>query len=166
MPHKRNPIVCERMCGLARVIRSNALVSLQNIALWDERDITNSSAERVVLPDSSILLDYMLHKFTEVVSGLLVHPENMKRNIGLTKGLIFSEVVLLKLIEKGIERSRAYSFVQRNAIRAYEKGLDFREEVAKDPDVQRLLTVREIETCFSLNHFLKNLDKIYAKVLD
>lgn len=166
MPHKRNPIVCERMCGLARVVRSNALVALQNIALWDERDITNSSAERVILPDSSMLLDYMLHTFTNVVSGLVIHPENMKRNIGLTKGLIFSEVVLLKLIEKGLERSRAYSFVQRNAIKAYEKGLDFKLEIGKDPDVRQLLTVREIESCFSLNHFLKNLDKIYAKVLD
>jgi adenylosuccinate lyase len=166
MPHKRNPIVCERMCGLARVVRSNALAALQNIALWGERDITNSSAERVILPDSSILVDYMLHKFTGVMEGLVVHPEKMKENTGLTRGLIFSEVVLLKLIEKGLRRSKAYSIVQRNAIKAYEQKLDFKDEIGKDTDVRQLLTVREIESCFSFSHFLKNLDKIYAKVLD
>ncbi len=166
MPHKRNPIVCERLSGLARIVRSNALAALQNIALWGERDITNSSVERIILPDTSILIDYMLHTFTKLIKGLVVYPENMMRNVGLTKGLIFSEVLLLKLINKGMDRSSAYSLVQRNATRAYEKKLDFEKEVKKDPDIPNILSNEEIEGCFKVDHFLKNLETIYRKVLE
>ncbi len=165
MPHKRNPNVCERVCGLARVVRSNALAALQNIALWGERDITHSSVERIILPDTSILVDYVVHTFTQLMRGLVVYPENMKRNINLTKGLVFSEVLLLKLIDKGLDRNKAYSLVQRNAIRTYEEKLDFRTEVKNDQDIASVLSDEEIESCFKVDHFLKNLDTIYAKVL-
>nr|KXH70648.1 MAG: adenylosuccinate lyase [Candidatus Thorarchaeota archaeon SMTZ1-83] len=166
MPHKRNPNVCERLCGLARIARSNALAALQNIALWGERDITHSSAERIILPDTSILADYAVHTFTRVMKGLVVYPGNMKRNIDLTKGLVFSEVLLLKLIDKGLGRDRAYSLVQRSASKAYEKKLDFKEEVKKDPDITTVLSAEEIEGSFELSHFLKNTDQIYRKVFE
>lgn len=166
MPHKRNPNVCERLCGLARIVRSNALASLQNVALWGERDITHSSVERIILPDTSVLVDYVVYTFTQLMKGLVVYPEKMKRNIGLTKGLVFSEVLLLKLIDKGLSRNTAYSLVQRNAIRAYEGKLDFKTEVKKDPDIAGVLSDEEIGDCFEMDYFLKNLEKIYAKVLE
>lgn len=165
MPHKRNPIVCERLCGLARLVRADALAALQNITLWGERDITHSSVERVILPDASILVDYMVHTFTQLMSGLVIYPENMKRNLSLTKGLIFSEVLLLKLIDKGLDRNRAYSLVQRNAIRTYEKKLDFKEEVKKDSDIMAILSEEEVDSCFEVDYFLRNVEKIYEKVL-
>lgn len=165
MPHKRNPIVSERLCGLARIARSNALSALQNIALWGERDISHSSVERIILPDTSILVDYVVRTFTRLVDGLVIYPENMKRNIGLSKGLIFSEVLLLKLIDKGLDRNTAYSLVQRNAMRAYEEKLDFKAIVKKDPDIASVLTDKEIESCFDVDFFSKNVEKIYKKVL-
>jgi len=152
MPHKRNPNVSERLCGLARLARSNALASLQNIALWDERDITHSSVERMILPDTSIMVDYVVHTFTELMKGLVIYPDQMRKNVELTKGLVFSEVLLLRLIAKGLDRSKAYSLVQRNAIRAHEKGLDFEGEVKKDSEISSILSAAELELFCEFQH--------------
>lgn len=165
MPHKRNPNVSERLCGLARLARANALASLQNIALWDERDITHSSVERMILPDTSIMVDYVIHTFTQLMKGLVVYPDAMRKNVELTKGLVFSEVLLLKLIAKGLDRSRAYSLVQRNATRAHEKGLDFEDEVKKDSEITSILSDAELQSSFQVSYFLKNLERIYERVL-
>ncbi|KPJ60396.1 MAG: adenylosuccinate lyase [Latescibacteria bacterium DG_63] len=165
MPHKRNPIVSERLCGLARIVRANALAALQNIALWDERDISHSSVERVVLPDSSIAVDYMVDTFTQLMRGLVTYPGRMTRNVEATRGLIFSEVLLLKLIDKGLDRNRAYSLVQRNAIRTHEMGLDFAEEIRKDEDIAKAMNKEEIDECFNVHHFLRNVEEIYRRVL-
>src|SRR6266550_4159153 len=134
MPHKRNPILSERICGMARVVRANSIVGLENIALWHERDISHSSAERVVLPDSSIALDYMLHKATSLLDTLIVYPENMLKNIGLTKGLVFSGQLLLALTQKGVSREDAYEWTQRNAMKVWDEGGDFQELLKKDAD--------------------------------
>ncbi len=164
MPHKRNPIICERICGLARVVRGNLLAGLENIPLWEERDISHSSAERIIIPDSSILVDYLLHKFREVVEGLKVYPEKMQENLEKTKGLIFSERILLELIRKGLSRKKAYSLVQRNAFRAKEKGLEFKDYLLKDKEVTKHLKPQEIEGCFDLKYHLRNVSKIYKRL--
>jgi adenylosuccinate lyase len=164
MPHKRNPIISERICGIARVIRANSVVGLENVALWHERDISHSSAERVVLPDSSIALDYILQKAIGLIDGLVVYPERMLENLGATKGLIFSGQLLLALTNKGLSREDAYELVQRNAMRVWDENRDFRELVKADSDIQKNLSDVEIDRVFSLDHYLRNIDAIYRRV--
>jgi adenylosuccinate lyase len=171
MPHKRNPIICERICGLARVIRANTLVAMENMTLWHERDISHSSAERVILPDSTILLDYILNKFVEVILGLVVYPERMKENLEKTGGLIFSQRVLLKLIEKGMQREKAYQLVQKNAMKtweAYAKGKTTRDHFKKlllqDKEITAVLPFQEIEGLFEAKYFLRHLKTIFKRL--
>ena len=164
MPHKRNPIISERICGLARVIRGNSLVGLENVALWHERDISHSSAERVVLPDSSIALDYILSKTTSLIDGLVVYPERMLENLKATRGLIFSGQLLLALTQKGIARELAYEWVQRNAMKAWDENQDFQELTKTDDDINATLSRQEIEKVFSLDTYLRNVDTIFTRV--
>ena len=164
MPHKRNPITCERLCGMARIVRSNALASLENICLWHERDITNSSVERIILPDSTFLLDYMIVQFTQILENLLVYPENMLKNIDKTKGLVFSQRLLLKLTEKTSTREKAYELVQSNAMRAWEKGEDFKKLVLEDKKTREYLSKAQIEECFDLGFYTKRVDYIFKRV--
>ncbi|HCX29727.1 MAG TPA: adenylosuccinate lyase [Blastocatellia bacterium] len=164
MPHKRNPIISERICGIARIVRANSLVGLENVALWHERDISHSSAERVVLPDSSIALDYMLHKATSLIEGLVVHPERMVQNLDATKGLIFSGHLLLALTQKGVARETAYEWVQRNAMKVWDENKDFRELLKNDPDIKSHLSPQEIDAVFKLDTYLRNVDKIFDRV--
>jgi adenylosuccinate lyase len=164
MPHKRNPIICERVAGLARVVRANALAALENVALWHERDLTHSSVERIILPDSTILLDYMLSKFIGVMENLSVYPERMMANLERTKGLLFSQRVLLALVAKGVARETAYAWVQRQAMRAWQEGLDFRELVQQDPDISAHLSREELEELFDYRYYLREIDTIFARV--
>lgn len=164
MPHKRNPILSERICGMARTVRANSLVGLENVALWHERDISHSSAERVVLPDSSIALDYMLEKMRSLVDGLVVYPERMLENLNATRGLVFSGQLLIELARKGASRETAYEWVQRNAMRVWDEGLDFHELVAADPDISAHLTAAEIDKVFAVDTYLRNVDAIFARV--
>jgi len=164
MPHKRNPIIGERICGLARVVRGNLLAGLENIPLWEERDISHSSVERIIIPDSSILADYMLHKFREVIEGLKVYPQKMRENLEKTKGLIFSEGILMELMKKGLSRKEAYSLVQKNAFRAKEKGIEFKDCLLKNKGVTSILSQKEIEGCFDLKYYLRNVNKIYKRL--
>src|SRR4029079_6794949 len=164
MPHKRNPIISERICGIARVIRANSIVGLENVALWHERDISHSSAERVVLPDSSIALDYILQKAIGLIDGLMVYPERMLENLNATKGLIFSGQLLLALTHKALSRETAYDYVQRNAMRVWDENRDFQELVKSDADIRSQLSETEIDRAFSLNHYLRNVDAIYRRV--
>lgn len=164
MPHKRNPVASENISGLARLIRANASAALENIALWHERDISHSSVERIVIPDSTIALDYMLHRFTKVVSNLVVYPERMLENLHMTKGLIFSQAVLLALAKKGITREKAYQLVQENAMEVWESGEDFREKVLDDEGIGVHLNKAEIESCFDLDENLKNVDFIFERI--
>jgi len=166
MPHKRNPIIAERICGIARVIRGHSLVGLENVALWHERDISHSSAERVVLPDASIALDYILQKATGLISGLVVHPDRMLKNLQLTRGLVFSGQLLLALTQKGVAREQAYEWVQRNAMRVWDRHEDFSEPSAKDADITQHLSAAEIDEVFSLDTYLRNVDKIFDRVFD
>ena len=163
MPHKRNPITCERVAGLARVVRGNALASLENVALWHERDITHSSVERVILPDSTILLDYMLRIFTNIIDKLLVYPDAMKANIEKTGGLIFSQRVMLALVDKGVLREDAYRWVQRNAMARWLEGADFKTNVKNDADIVKHLSPAEIDECFDTAYPLRNIDTIMAR---
>lgn len=163
MPHKRNPIMCEQMSGLARVVRANAVASLENIPLWGERDISHSSAERVIIPDSTIAVDYMLQKFTNVVSNLVVHEERMAHNIAKSKGLIFSESVLLKLVEKGVSREDGYAIVQRDAMQSLDSGRDFKDVLLEDTELTRHLSASEIELCFDMDEHLKKVDLIFER---
>jgi adenylosuccinate lyase len=164
MPHKRNPIISERICGLARIVRANSLVGLENVALWHERDISHSSAERVVLPDSSIALDYMLHKATSLIAGLVVHPERMLENIQATRGLVFSGQLLLALTQKGTARETAYEWVQRNAMKVWDENKNFRELLGSDADISAQLSAREIDAVFNLDTYLRNIDRIFERV--
>jgi len=164
MPHKRNPIISERICGLARVVRANSLVGLENVALWHERDISHSSAERVILPDSSIALDYILQKTTSLVDGLVVYPERMLENLNATRGLIFSGQLLLVLTQKGLAREQAYEWVQRNAMKAWDENGDFQKLVKSDADINKNLTGQEIDRVFSLDTYLRNIETIFARV--
>lgn len=164
MPHKRNPIISERICGLARVVRANSLVGLENVALWHERDISHSSAERVVLPDSSIALDYLLHKAATLIDGLVVYPERMLQNLQLTKGLIFSGQLLLTLTQKGVSREMAYEWVQRNARKVWETGENFQELLKQDADINSHLSTAEIEGLFTFDTYLRNIHTIFERV--
>ncbi|HSE24726.1 MAG TPA: adenylosuccinate lyase [Pyrinomonadaceae bacterium] len=164
MPHKRNPIISERICGMARVVRANSLVGLENVALWHERDISHSSAERVVLPDSSIALDYMLQKAIGLIDGLVVYPERMLENLNATHGLIFSGQLLLALTNKGVSRETAYDWVQRNAMRVWDENRDFLTLVKDDEEIKSQLSVAEIEQIFSLDHYLRNVSKVFERV--
>jgi len=164
MPHKRNPIVSERICGIARILRANSLVGLENVALWHERDISHSSAERVVLPDSSIALDYILHKATSLIDGLVVHPERMLQNLQATRGLVFSGQLLLALTQKGVSRELAYEWVQRSAMRVWDENKNFQELLLKDPDIKAHLCSEEIDAAFKLDTYLRNVDTIFDRV--
>ena len=163
MPHKRNPITCERVAGLARILRGNALAAMENVSLWHERDITHSSVERVIIPDSTILLDYMLYQFTRIVDTLLVYPEHMKENLNKTRGLVFSQSVLLALTAKGISRERAYELVQRNAMRVWQSNQTFADVLKGDPDVLVLLTPEDIDACFNVAHAVAHVDAIFTR---
>jgi len=164
MPHKRNPIISERICGMARTIRANSIVGLENVALWHERDISHSSAERVVLPDSSIALDYILQKATNLIEGLVVYPERMLENLNATRGLIFSGQLLLALTNTGISREAAYELAQRNAMRVWDEGADFLTLVKADTEITSRLSAEDIERVFSLDHYLRNVDAIFERV--
>jgi len=164
MPHKRNPIISERICGIARIVRANSLVGLENVALWHERDISHSSAERVVLPDSSIALDYILQKATGLIEGLVVYPDRMLENLRATRGLIFSGQLLLALTRKGVSREQAYEWAQRNAMRVWDEGEDFQTLVKADADIARHLSADEIEQAFSPNSYLKNVHAVFERV--
>ncbi len=164
MPHKRNPELCERICGLARLVRGYALTSMENIALWHERDISHSSTERIILPDSCLVLDYCLTIFTLVMKGLEVHPQRMKRNLDLTKGLIFSQRVMLALIDKGLSRQKAYAMVQRNAMKAWERNKNFLTLLKADSEVTATLTLEELEPLFNEQYYLRYIDDIFKRV--
>lgn len=165
MPHKKNPVFSENLCGLARVVRANSIVALENIPLWHERDISHSSAERIIFPDSLTLVDFMLNRFNGVVKNLVVHEKNMLKNTNKFGGIVYSQRVLLKLIEKGLTREDAYRLVQRNALDAFENDGDFRINLLNDKDVEKLLTPKEIDAIFDKSDFLKNVDIIYSRVL-
>src|SRR3989442_9720764 len=167
MPHKRNPIGCEQIVGLARLVRGNATVAFENNALWHERDISHSSVERVILPDSFIALDHMLRRFTRIVRGMAVHAERMRENLNRSRGVVFSGTVLLELARKGVSREQAYEWIQRNAMRLFEErreDVDFRALLLADPDVTRVLTPAEIERAFDLDEQLKHVDHIFDRV--
>ena len=164
MPHKRNPIASENLSGLARVLRGNALAAMENVALWHERDISHSSVERIIAPDSTILLDYMLARLTRVLERLSVYPENMRRNLDLTGGLFFSQQVMLALTRKGLNREEAYRLVQRNAMRAWSEGSQLQDLLPQDPEVAQLISTVEIAAIFDLNYHLKHVDTIFAQV--
>jgi len=164
MPHKRNPIASENLSGCARLLRAYAQAALENVALWHERDISHSSVERVIAPDATILLHYMLHRFTGVVRNLMVYPDNMRKNLDRTGGLIHSQRLLLKLVEKGVTREEAYRVVQRNAMKVWEEGADYRALLQEDPDASRLLTPAEIDEAFDLGYHLKHVDTIFKRV--
>jgi len=164
MPHKRNPVICERICGLARLLRANAQVALENVCLWHERDISHSSVERVIFPDSTLALDYMLHKFIEVVSGLKVYPDNMLSNLAKTRGLIFSQRVLIALMNKGLGRSQAYDLVQQAAMQTWKGTGNFKDNLLSVPEASRYLSAKELDKIFDLDFYLRNVNKIFKKV--
>jgi adenylosuccinate lyase len=166
MPHKRNPIVSENLCGLARMVRANSLAALENVPLWHERDISHSSVERVIAPDSTILLDYMLYRVSNLIDNLLVYPGNMLTNLEKTKGLIFSERLMLELTKRGISREDAYSMVQRNAMTVWEVGTDFKQEILKDTQIAEVLSRKEIEECFDLQGHLGHVKEIFKRVFE
>jgi adenylosuccinate lyase len=164
MPHKRNPIGCEQIVGLARLLRANAGAAFENNALWHERDISHSSVERVILPDSFIALDHMLRRFTRIVSGMVVYPDRMRENLGRSHGVVFSGTVLLELAHRGVSREQAYEWVQRNAMRAFNDQREFKALLLADPEVTAVLKPAEIERAFDLNEQLKHVDHIFARV--
>jgi len=164
MPHKRNPVLSENISGLARLMRSYALAALENVALWHERDISHSSVERVIAPDATILLDFMLRRIAYVIGNLAVYPENMRRNLQKSGGAIFSERVLLRLVDKGIARDQAYRMVQRHALKVGKEGGDLKRELLGDPEIHRYLSARDIEDSLDLKHYLKNVDVIFKRV--
>ncbi|GAA4066651.1 adenylosuccinate lyase [Amphibacillus indicireducens] len=164
MPHKRNPIGSENMTGMARVVRGYMMTAYENVALWHERDISHSSAERVILPDATIAVDYMLNRFSRIVDNLTVFPENMKRNIDRTHGVIFSQRVLLSLIDQGMSREEAYDLVQPNAMKAWETETHFRTLIEQEPRITEILSQDQIEDCFDYTYHLKNVDQIFARM--
>jgi adenylosuccinate lyase len=164
MPHKRNPILSERICGMARTVRANSIVGLENVALWHERDISHSSAERIVLPDSSATLDYILAKTASLLDTLIVYPENMLKNLDLTRGLVFSGQLMLALTQKGVSREEAYSWTQRNAMKVWDEGGDYQALVKEDADISSHLDGEEIARVFDLKHYLRNVEKVFARV--
>lgn len=164
MPHKKNPISSENLCGLARVVRSNSIAAMENVALWHERDISHSSAERIIFPDSTILVDFMLNRFKNVVDNLVVHEDNMKKNANLYGGIVYSQKVLLELVNKGLSREDAYKIVQKNAHKAFgAEGGDFKSNLQHDEDVLKYFSKEEIENCFNADDYLKNIEQIYKR---
>ncbi|MFH1710483.1 MAG: adenylosuccinate lyase [bacterium] len=163
MPHKKNPITCERIAGLARVLRANSMVSLENVALWHERDITHSSTERIIIPDSSILIDYMLQTLTRIIDNLVVYPDNMRKNIDKTQGLIFSQRLLLMLVGKGLTREDAYKIVQSNAMKSRGRR-SLKDEVLSDPVAAKHLSKKEVESAFDINYYLRHVDDIFKRI--
>lgn len=164
MPHKRNPVTCERVSGLARLLRANAIAALENINLWHERDISHSSVERVILPDSTIALDYMFHKFTPVLEGLLVYPKNMINNLAKTRGLIYSQRILLELMKKGLTRDDAYEIIQRCAMQVWQETSDFRDVLKRDRKLRKYMTPSAIDGCFDIKYYIRHRDRIYKRV--
>jgi adenylosuccinate lyase len=165
MPHKQNPIICERICGLSRLLRANMLAAFENINLWHERDISHSSAERVILPDSTIIIDYMIKKMIEVVKNLRVNPKSMLKNMELNRGLIYSQKILLKLMEKGLPRIKAYDLVQDISLRVINNNSSFKKEVLNDARMAKLLKKETIEEIFNPYTYLDNIDKIYKRLI-
>ena len=166
MPHKRNPIICERICGLSRVIRANSMAAMENVNLWQERDISHSSAERIIIPDSNILMDYILQKFTALIENLNVYPENMKKNLMTTRGLIFSQKVMLKLASKGLSREESYRIVQGISMQVWQGESNFKELLLKDAEVSKYLRNKEIDDCFDYRNYLQHIDFIFKRVFD
>jgi adenylosuccinate lyase len=164
MPHKRNPVICERICGLARLLRGNAQVALENVSLWHERDISHSSVERVIFPDSTLALDYMLNKFIQVVSGMKVYPDNMLANLAKTRGLIFSQRVLIALMNKGLARPKAYDLVQKAAMQTWQGSANFKENLLAVPEAAKYLSAKDLDKIFDLDYYLRNVNKIFHKV--
>jgi adenylosuccinate lyase len=164
MPHKRNPIGCEQIVGLARLLRGNAMAAMENVALWHERDISHSSVERVILPDSFIALDHMLRRFTRIVTGMVVYPDRMLENLNRSRGVVFSGQVLLELARRGISREQAYEMVQRNAMRSFHEHLDFKHLLLADSDVTAVLPAADVEKAFDLKEQLRNVDAVFARV--
>ncbi len=166
MPHKRNPIGCEQIVGLARLLRANAMAALENVALWHERDISHSSVERVILPDTFIALDHMLRRFTRIVAGMVVYPERMRENLERSRGVVFSGTVLLELARRGTSREQAYEWVQRNAMRSFHEQKDFKSLLLADGDVTGVLPAAEIEKAFDLDDQLRNVDRVFERVFE
>ena len=164
MPHKRNPILTERVTGFARLLRGNAHTALENIALWHERDISHSSIERVIFPDSTTIVDYVLIKMTNLIENLLIYPENMQKNLDLTNGLIFSQEVLLLLIKKGLTRENSYEIVQRNAMKVWKDRIDFKELLKKDSEVMNHISESELDDLFDLSKIMNNINKIFERI--
>lgn len=164
MPHKRNPVSCEQVTGIARVIRANAFAGMENVPLWHERDITHSSVERIIIPDSTIALDYIVSRMTAIIENLIVYPDRMLENIQKTNGLVFSQAILLALARKGVTRETAYRFVQRNAMKVWESGDSFQATLLQDKDIRCFLSEKEVKECFDLNKNLKNVDFIFNRV--
>ena len=164
MPHKRNPILCERICGLARIIKANGIVSLENIPLWHERDISHSSAERIIIPDSCILIDYILQKFIFIIENLTIYPERMKQNLQLSGGLIFSQKIVTTLINKGMSREKAYNLVQKYALESYDTNKDFKSLISKDREINKHISKKELDACFDFSSLLKNVNKIFKRL--
>jgi len=165
MPHKRNPVICERLSGLSRILRAYATSSLENISLWHERDISHSSVERIIMPDATLTLDYMLNKFIEVMQGLLVYPQNMLANLVKTKGLIFSQRVLVELMKKGLSRTKAYDLVQEAAMRTWkEDNLEFQDALLENKAIAKLISKKEMAKIFDIDYYLRHIDRIFRKV--
>jgi adenylosuccinate lyase len=164
MPHKRNPELCERITGLSRLMRGYAITSMENIALWHERDISHSSTERVTLPGSCLLLDYTLNLFISIISGLRVYPKNMKKNLEITKGLVFSQRVMLALVDKGLSRQTAYKIVQRNAMKSWQGRKNFLTLLKADNEVTGVLSTAELESIFDYQHYLRHVDDIFRRL--
>jgi adenylosuccinate lyase len=164
MPHKRNPMTCERITGLARLVRSHAIPALETMSMWHERDLTSSSVERIVLPDSSILIDYMLRKLADVVSGMVVYPENMRANLDSLKGLVCSEHIMLALVDSGMQKDDAYRTVQSLAMKAWETRGDFRQMVAQEPAITGRLNASQLSACFDYDRHLKHAERAYQRL--
>ena len=163
MPHKRNPVTCERICGLSRILRANSIVAMENINLWHERDISHSSAERVILPDSTIALNYMLNKFIPIIEGLLVYPKNMIANLSKTRGLIYSQRILLELMKKGLPRDTAYEIIQSCAMQVWQESTEFKDVLFRDRRVRKYLSQNEINACFDIKYYIRHRDKIFKQ---
>ncbi len=166
MPHKRNPVLSENLCGLARLVRSNSIAALENVALWHERDISHSSNERIILPDSNIAIDFMLYRLNNILKNLVVYKDNMLRNLNLTRGVIYSQRVMLKLVEKGADKIEAYEAVQRNAMKSWEEGLQFKDLLERDEFVKKYLTSDELEGLFDPTYYIRRMDDIFNRVFD
>ena len=163
MPHKRNPVTCERICGLSRILRANSIVAMENINLWHERDISHSSAERVILPDSTIALNYMLNKFIPIIEGLLVYPKNMIANLSKTRGLIYSQRILLELMKKGLTRDAAYEIIQAAAMQVWQESTEFKDVLYRDRRVRKYLSQNEINACFDIKYYIRHRDRIFKQ---